>query len=75
MTFEYDLGNFVYDSIWLNMMYIIEKHCLKWFPSQLSHVNIQNTLKYDEILWKKTKMSKNFVFSISIQNFDSLQSS
>ena len=28
MSFEYDLGNFVYDSIWLNMMYNIEKHCL-----------------------------------------------
>ena len=55
MTFECDLGNFVYDSIWLNMMYIIEKHCLKWFSSKVSHENIHDTMKYDETRRKKTK--------------------
>ena len=58
-TFEYDLNHFVYDSIWLNMMYIIEKWCLKWFPCKVSHENIQNTMKYEEILRTKWKNQKN----------------
>ena len=43
MTFEYELNHFVYDCIWLNMMYIIEKWCLKWFACNVSQGNIQNT--------------------------------
>ena len=58
MTFEYDLNHFVYDSIWLNMMYIIEKHCLKWFACKVSHGNIQNTMEIWRNTSKKNKKSK-----------------
>ena len=46
VTFEYELGNFVYDAIWLNMMYNLRKWCLKLFPCIVSHVNMLNTTKY-----------------------------
>ena len=40
---EYDLGDFVYDSIWLEMMYSIENWGLKWFVCIVSQPNIQGT--------------------------------
>ena len=36
VTFEDDLGHFLYDSIWSNMMYNLRKWCLKSFPCILS---------------------------------------
>ena len=58
---------FVYDSIWLNMMYIIEKHCLKWFACKVSQENIQHPNE----IWRKTSKiwktmhSQTLPFSIS----------
>ena len=76
LTFECESNHFVYDSIWLNMMYIIEKWCFEVIsiitkPGKHS--------KYNEI-WrnnfeKNENGQKNLVFSISTLRNDALQSS
>ena len=62
LTFGDDLGMIIYDCIWLIMMYIIEKHCIKWFPLLISQENIQKTSKCEEMhLNKYGKQKKELV--------------
>ena len=56
--FIFVFNHVVYDCIWLIMMYIIEKHCIKWFSPLISHENIQKTSKYEEIPSKKYGQKK-----------------